>query len=135
MKFFADYTNILLLVTACISGLLLAWPALTRRSHGLSVQDATQLINRRHAVIIDLRPADEYKQGHLPHAKNISFEAMQAKPEQINKNKRVPILLICQRGKHASKAQAILKQAGYAEVFTLEGGLEIWQKAKMPVIK
>ncbi len=135
MKFFADYTNLLLLVTACTSGLLLAWPALTRRSHSLSVADATQLINRRHAVVIDLRSADEYKQGHLPQAKNISLEAMQAKPDQINKNKRTPILLICQRGKHASKAQAILKQAGYAEVFTLEGGLEMWQKANMPVVK
>lgn len=135
MKFFADYTNLLLLATACISALLLAWPALTRRSHGLSVQEATQLINRRHAAVIDLRSVDEYRQGHLPQARHINFEAMQSKPEQVNKNKRVPILLICQRGKRASKAQAILAQAGYAEVFTLQGGLDAWQHANMPVIK
>ncbi len=135
MKFFADYTNLLLLATACISGLLLAWPALTRRSHGLSVQQATQLINRRHAIIIDLRSADEYSQGHLPQARHVSFEALQAKPNQIGKNKRVPILLVCKCGKRANKARAILEQAGYAEIFTLQGGLGAWQQANMPVIK
>ena len=69
MKFFTDYTNLVLIAVALISGGLLLWPTLVRRGRGsVSAPEAIQLINRRNAAVIDVRPAAEYSQGHLPAA-------------------------------------------------------------------
>jgi rhodanese-related sulfurtransferase len=44
-------------------------------------------------------------------------------------------LLICQTGQQSQKASRTLSEAGYAEVHVLQGGLDAWQKAGMPVVK
>lgn len=135
MQFFTDYTNLALLVAAMIAGGLLLWPSLMRRGRDLSVQQATQFINHRNATVIDLRTAAEYGQGHLPQARHVAWDALSSKVMQIAKNKAHPVLLTCQTGRRSHQALAVLKQAGYTEVFVLQGGLAAWQQAGMPVIK
>jgi len=135
VKFFVDPTNLVLISAALISGGWLLWPSLMRRGRDLTAQQATQLINHRNATVIDLRTADEYSQGHLPQARHLAFDMLPAKVAQIAKNKAQPVLLICQTGRRAHKAQTILQQADYSEVFVLQGGLTAWQQAGMPVIQ
>jgi rhodanese-related sulfurtransferase len=135
VSFFTNYLNVALIAIAVISGVMLAWPTITRRGHGLSAADATQLINRRNAVVLDLRTAEEYGKGHLPQARSIPFEELSGKAAQISKNKNAPVLLVCQTGQRSRKAEQVLTEAGYAEVHTLQGGIEAWQTAGMPVVK
>lgn len=135
MSFFSNYLNLALIAIAVISGVMLAWPTIMRRGHGLSAADATQLINRRNAVVLDLRTTDEFGKGHLPQARSIPFEELSSKAAQISKNKSAPVLLVCQTGQRARKAEQVLTDAGYAEVYTLQGGIEAWQTAGMPVVK
>lgn len=106
-----------------------------RRGRDLSVQQATQFINHRNATVIDLRTVAEYGQGHLPQARHVAWDALSSKVMKIAKNKAHPVLLTCQTGRRSHKALAVLKQAGYTEVFVLQGGLAAWQQAGMPVIK
>lgn len=135
MSFFSNYLNLALIAIAVISGVMLAWPTIMRRGHGLSAADATQLINRRNAVVLDVRTTDEFGKGHVPQARSIPFEELSAKAAQISKNKSTPLLLVCQTGQRARKAEQVLTDAGYAEVYTLQGGIEAWQTAGMPVVK
>jgi rhodanese-related sulfurtransferase len=136
VKFFTDYTNLVLIAVLLVSGGLLLWPTLMRRGRGaVSPADAVLLINRRNASVIDLRPAAEYSQGHIPAAKNFGLAELQAKVGQIAKNKSNPVLLVCQTGQQSQKASQIVSDAGYAEVHVLQGGLDAWQKAGMPVVK
>jgi rhodanese-related sulfurtransferase len=136
VKFFTDYTNLVLIAIALISGALLLWPAISRRGRGgLSAAEATQLINRRNAVVIDLRPSADFANGHLPSARHIEFAELQAKVGQLVKNKSNPVLLVCQTGQQSHKAVRIVQDAGYAEVHVLQGGLNAWQQAGMPVVK
>ncbi len=136
MTFFTDYTNLVLLVALVVSGALLLWPMLTGGGRGgLSAAEATQLINRRNAVVVDLRPAADYTSGHLPSARHLEFSDLQAKIAQIAKNKANPVLLVCQNGQQSNKASRIVKEAGYTEVHVLQGGLSAWQQAGMPVVK
>ncbi|TAL97121.1 MAG: rhodanese-like domain-containing protein [Paraburkholderia sp.] len=136
MKFFTDYTNLVLIAIALISGALLLWPAIIRRGRGgLSAAEATQLINRRNAVVIDLRSTEDFAKGHLPSARHIEFAALQAKAGQLVKNKSNPVLLVCQTGQQSNKAVRVVQDAGYAEVHVLQGGLNAWQQAGMPVVK
>ena len=136
MKFFTDYTNLVLIAIVLISGGLLLWPALSRRGRGgVTAGEATQLINRRNAVVVDLRPAAEFATGHLPSARHLEFAELQAKVGQLVKNKSNPVLLVCQTGQQSNKAVRVVQDAGYAEVHVLQGGLNAWQQAGMPVVK
>lgn len=136
VTFFTDYTNLVLLVALLVSGGFLLWPMLTGGGRGgLSAAEATQLINRRNAVVVDLRPAAEYTNGHLPSARHLEFSELQAKIGQIAKNKASPVLLVCQNGLQSNKASRIVREAGYTEVHVLQGGLNAWQQAGMPVVK
>jgi len=136
VKFFTDYINLVLIAIVLISGGLLLWPTISRRGRGgLSAAEATQLINRRNAAVIDLRPSADYASGHLPSARHFEFAELQAKVAQLAKNKSNPVLLVCQTGQQSNKAARIVQEAGYAEVHVLEGGLDAWQKAGMPVVK
>jgi len=134
VKFFTEYTNLVLIALAAISGAMLLWPTL-RRGGGISTADATLLINRQNAVIVDLRSAAEFAAGHLPQARHCDAGELEARAPQLNKNKKTPLLLVCQTGQRAQKAQAILSAAGYADVQVLQGGLRAWQQAGMPVVK
>jgi rhodanese-related sulfurtransferase len=136
VKFFTDYTNLVLIAIALISGGLLLWPAITRRGRGgVSAAEATTLINRRNAVVVDLRPAAQFAAGHLPSARNLEMSELQAKIGQIAKNKSNPVILVCQTGQQSQKASQAVSEAGYSEVHVLQGGLDAWQKAGMPVVK
>ncbi|UWN49541.1 hypothetical protein ASALC70_01753 [Alcanivorax sp. ALC70] len=39
-----------------------------RGGKAITPQQATNLVNQKEAVIVDLRPADEYRAGHIPAA-------------------------------------------------------------------
>ncbi|CAJ0796116.1 Thiosulfate sulfurtransferase GlpE [Ralstonia condita] len=140
MKFFADYNNLALLAVAIVSGGLLVWSSVQRRIAGgggakLSASAATQLINRRNAIVVDVRESGEYAAGHLPQAKHAPLGELEGKAGSLAKNKETPIILVCQTGQRAGRAQAVLKRAGYSEVYSLEGGLAAWQQAGLPVVK
>ena len=140
MKFFADYNNLALLAVAIVSGLLLLWAPIQRRIAGgggakVGASAATQLINRRNAVVVAVRESGEYAAGHLPQAKHAPLGELAGKAAGLAKNKETPIILVCQTGQRAGRAQAVLKQAGYSEVYSLEGGLAAWQQAGLPVVK
>ncbi len=136
VTFFTDYTNLVLLAALVISGALLLWPLIARRGRGgLSAGEATQLINRRNAIVVDLRTAADFAVGHLPGARHVALEELQAKIGQIAKNKATPVLLVCQTGLQSNKALRIVEAAGYTEVHVLQGGLNAWQQAGMPVVK
>ncbi len=136
MTFFTNYINLVLIAIVLISGGMLLWPTLRRGGRsGVSAAEATQLINRRNAVVIDLRSAADFAKGHLPSARHLEFAELQAKVGQSVKNKNNPVLLVCQTGQQSHKAQRLVKDAGFAEVHVLDGGVNAWQQAGMPVVK
>lgn len=136
MTFFSNYSNLVLIAIIFISGGLLLWSSLSRSQFGaVSAPKATQLINRCNAVVVDLRPATEFAKGHLPSAHHIEFTELQAQLNQIAKNKNNVVLLVCQTGHQSRKAVRIVRDADYAKVYMLEGGLNAWQKAEMPIVK
>jgi len=137
VNFFADYNNLALIALAVVSGGLLAWPTIARSTGGKSVNTATatQLINKRSAVVVDIREAAEFAKGHLPQAKSAPLADLPARANGLAKDKSVPIIVVCQTGQRSGKAQAALKEAGYSEIYSLEGGLAAWQQAGLPVVK
>jgi rhodanese-related sulfurtransferase len=67
------------------------------------------------AVIIDLRTAYEYDQGHIPHSLNIPADRVKASIGRI-RDLRKPVILCCAGGNHCWEAAAMLRDAGIPKV-------------------
>ena len=49
--------------------------------------------------------------------------------------KSLPVVLVCQVGQTATTAAKRLRKAGFAQVAVLEGGIQAWQSADLPLVK
>jgi rhodanese-related sulfurtransferase len=128
--------NILLISIAVISGLGLIWPYF-RRSGGVEVNpaEATLLINRQDAQVIDVREPDEFAAGHLPEARNIPAGKLPERIGEIEKYKDKPLILCCASGIRSAKACGELKKQGFSSLHTLAGGIDSWRQAGLPIKK
>jgi rhodanese-related sulfurtransferase len=127
--------NLLLIVVAFVSGAMLLWPVFRRTAGGpwVNTAQATQLINREDALVVDVRDPGEYGAGHILGAK--SFPLSRLNDAEISKRKDRPVIVYCDGGERASKAMAALKKQGFTRVANLTGGLRAWQQAGLPVEK
>jgi len=130
--------NLLLFVTALVSGAMLLWPFVRRTTGGpwVNPAQATHLINREDAVIVDVREPAEFATGHVLGAKNVPLARLDAPTPDLLKRKERPLIVYCDgRGDRAGKAAAALKKAGFTRVSNLGGGIKAWQDAGLPVEK
>ncbi len=132
MQFFID--NALLIAVAFLSGGMLLWPLIRSRASGpaLTTLQATQLINGKHAQVVDIRDAAEFAKGSLPNARNIPLGDLANRAAKDLKKDR-PVIVVCNSGNIAGRAAAQLRAAGMAEVYVLAGGLAAWREAGLPV--
>lgn len=127
----------MLILVAVTSGLMLVWPMLTggRRSGTLSTLQATQLINQKDAVIVDIRDQGEYAAGHIMNAKSIPAKVFSDRKAELDKLKGAPIIISCDSGQRAGPAAQKLREMGFTDVHVLQGGLNAWKEAGLPVSK
>ncbi|RJG04897.1 rhodanese-like domain-containing protein [Noviherbaspirillum cavernae] len=133
MKFFID--NIWLIALVLVSGGALAFPLLQRRGDRVSLLQATQLINQGKTVVVDVREPSDFAAGHLRDAKNIPLKELPNRVSELEKFKSKTVLAVCQAGVQSGRATAQLKKAGFAQVFSLDGGLAAWQAQGLPLAK
>lgn len=129
--------NLFLVVVAVVSGAMLLWPLLRRGAAGATVNtlEATQMMNRSDALVIDLRAADEFAQGHVLGARNIPIADLERRAADLEKHKAKPVIVYSTDANRASGAVAALRKAGFASVHNLAGGYAGWQQAGLPVEK
>jgi rhodanese-related sulfurtransferase len=135
MKFFID--NIYLIAVAFVSGGMLLWPVVRRGAAGASVNtlEATQLINRQDAMVLDVRNADEFQKGHILSARNIPLPQLDARLGDIARYREKPVIVACESGNRSGAAASVLRKHGFAHAVSLSGGNAAWQQAGLPVEK
>lgn len=136
VKFFTDNLfNLLLLALIIASGIALLVPVLQRRGAKVTSMQAVQYMNQGKTVVLDVRDAADFADGHLQNAKNIPLSELPNRIKEIEKSKNATIITVCDRGIRSSSAESILKKAGFGQVFSLEGGLSAWKSQGLPTIK
>ena len=83
-------------------------------------------------VVLDVRPEQEYRAGHIPGARSVPLEKLEAYLEEIPKERE--IVAYC-RGPYcvfSDEAVALLRSRGY-QAKRLAEGLPDWRAAGMPV--
>ncbi|MBE7373098.1 rhodanese-like domain-containing protein [Pseudomonas lopnurensis] len=108
------------------------------RSHiqEVSLADAEAAIQAAD-LLIDVREADEYHQGHIASALNIPRGLLEFKlsstPELGARD--LNILLYCKTSGRAALAAASLQEMGYLRVKSIAGGFDAWHEAGLPIVK
>jgi rhodanese-related sulfurtransferase len=135
MKFVAD--NIFLIAIAFASGAMLVWPLVKRGTGGpwATAAEATLMINRQDALVLDVRDAPAFSAGHIINAKNIPAGQLDGRVAELAKFKEKPVIVHCDNGQAAGRALAALKKEGFTNVFNLQGGYAGWKQAGLPTEK
>ena len=132
MEFFKN--NILLIGLAIGSGLMLLLPSFKKGAGGVSPTEAVTLINRSNALVLDVRDEAEFSGGHIADATNIPVAELPNRLNELKKYQNKTILVNCQKGMRSSKACDILRKAEFTQINNLQGGLDAWLEAKLPVV-
>ena len=121
-------------VIACLLASLGLNTACAQASYeNADVKGFAVLMNDPNVVVLDVRSAEEFKEGHIEGAVNID----QAQNNFIEKAKAtIPIdktiAVYCRSGRRSANAAGKLAAQGY-KCMNLKGGILAWKGAKMPV--
>jgi rhodanese-related sulfurtransferase len=101
----------------------------------LEAVDASDLMERLlegSVVVLDVRPESEYRAGHIPGARSVPVDALEAMLQTLPKDRE--IVAYC-RGPYcvfSDEAVSLLRSRGY-RAYRLRQGLPDWRAAGMPV--
>ncbi len=84
----------------------------------------TILKNVQHAILVDVRSPQEYKEGHLDGSINYPLYDLERNAEKLLKDKENTIIIYCQSGSRSQRAIKLLQELGYSNLFQIEGGLD-----------
>ncbi len=86
---------------------------------------AKRLVEHEGGILLDVRTADEFAEGHLEGAVNVSHDEIEARLAEIEAltggDPSTPIVTYCRSGNRAGQARATLEAAGYTRVTNIGG--------------
>ena len=90
----------------------------------ISSKDVLKYMDGGRAGLIDLRPGEEYKRGHIPGAVSMPYETFDVKAPVLIKY--AIIILCCDRGAASLLMGRKLRAEGY-RILSIGGGMSAWR--------
>ncbi len=81
------------------------------------------------AVVIDVRDREEYEQGHMEGAANVSRGTLEMRISEVVPDKDAPIICYCSGGNRGALAADTLQRMGYRNAVSIAGGLKAYMDA------
>lgn len=135
-EFVANHLFLFSLLVAILA--LLAWSFFGSKAGGVpqvGPAEATRLVNRENARMLDVRPGDDFRQGHIINALNMPAGDTGAVPKTLGKNRQKPVIIYCNTGMESVRVARELKKDGFENLYILKGGLQAWRNASLPVTR
>ena len=83
----------------------------------ITAEEAKQIMDREEGyIILDVRTQEEYDEGHIPGATQISHEEIAEKAEEVLPDKDQLILVYCRSGRRSKIAAEALVELGYTNI-------------------
>jgi len=95
-------------------------------------QELIRLMNQG-ALVLDLRPAEQYQAGHLSGARQMSSEQILSAGDTLKKHKEKTVVVYDDSGAVGAAAVRQLADQGFTRVFALRGGLSAWRADNLPL--
>ncbi|MGH8324563.1 MAG: rhodanese-like domain-containing protein, partial [Steroidobacteraceae bacterium] len=100
----------------------------------VSPQDMVRLMNQG-ALLIDLRPSDQYTAGHVGGARQMSGEQILQAAETLKKYKEKTVVVYGDTGSLGASAVRQLAAQGFTRAYNLRGGLAAWRTQNLPLTR
>ncbi len=83
--------------------------------------------------LIDVREDHEFMKDHAKGARHIGRGILERDIETAIPDKQTPIILYCGGGYRSALAADSLRQMGYTDVLSMDGGIRAWREAGFPL--
>lgn len=98
--------------------------------------EAVRLINKEDAIIVDARPREEFRKGHIAESRNVlSVNIKNKNLGELTKHKAKPVILVCATGQTSRIAAGDFITAGFEHVFILKEGISGWNFENLPLVR
>jgi len=98
---------------------------------GLSM---ARFMNKKGFILVDVRSPEEHLAGSIPGTDlNIDFREIQSRHREIGAQLEDHIVVYCQSGRRSNIAAETLADLGYRHVYNVEGSMNAWIEAGLPV--
>jgi rhodanese-related sulfurtransferase len=99
----------------------------------ISAQEVLAFAGRADApLVLDVRSAEEFASGHVPGARNVAYDQVEARLAELGPAREV--VVYCERGPRAAKAAGMLGAAGF-RVRHLTGDMSGWREQGLPIAR
>ncbi len=121
-----------------LTSILLLIPVLAfadDKAKHVKADEAAKIIAEGKTVVVDVRTADEFKDGHIKGAKNIDILSDDFESQLTKLDKTQPTLVHCQAGGRSMRALKVFEKLGFEHLIHLDEGFGGWEAAGKPVEK
>lgn len=103
------------------------------KSNLVTSTEVQKHLDKNDVQIIDVRTENEYGNGHIRGAENISLTTLKNNLHKISKDR--PVIVHCQSGVRAAMAYSLLKKSGIQNIKMFSGGINEWTEKKIELVK
>jgi rhodanese-related sulfurtransferase len=122
-------------VIAVMTSLLLAGCSTTTTgATNMNVSEFSKKITESGVVVLDVRTPGEFAEGYIEGAQNIDFQSGNFENEIAALDKNVIYAVYCRSGNRSGQAAKIMHDAGFHEVYNLDGGVIDWANEGMLLV-
>ncbi len=101
----------------------------------VSAQQFYQLVQKNQCIVLDVRTAQEYQQGHIPGARNIDFYSDSFRQVLNQLPRDTAYCVYCRSGRRSSLTAQQMARMGFHRIYNLQGGILQWQSHRYPLQK
>jgi phage shock protein E len=114
---------------------LLAGCSSTSTAIDLSVTEFSAKAAEPGVVTLDVRTPAEFAEGYIEGARLIDFHSGNFEKEIATLDKNATYAVYCRSGNRSGQAVRIMQDAGFTNVFNMNGGVIDWANAGLPLVK
>jgi rhodanese-related sulfurtransferase len=116
------------------SVLLLAGCSSSSNAVDLSVTEFSSKVAEAGIITLDVRTPGEFNEGHIDGAQLIDFQSgnFESEIETLDKSKTYAVY--CRSGSRSGQAVKIMSDAGFTNIYNLDGGVIDWANAGLPLV-
>jgi len=125
-------------ITFIFVSVLISLTACAKQTTEISQQELLSLMatsNNQDFVVLDVRTAEEFDNGHIAGAINISHDEIEDKLTILSAYKDKLVVVHCRSGRRAQSAENDLLASGFKKLRHLEGDMQAWRAAELPLVK
>jgi len=116
------------------SALLLAGCSTSSSAIDLSVTEFSAKVAEVGVITLDVRTPGEFAEGHVEGARLIDFQSGNFENEIAALDKNATYAVYCRSGNRSGQAVKVMQDAGFTNVFNMNGGVIDWANAGLPLV-